>query len=300
MTYSSIWAELRATAFCQDWIDAGGLRTRYLASGAEKSPPLILLHGTGGHAEAYCRNLGSHGRHFRTYAIDMIGHGWTDKPDIPLEIPAYVDHLLRFMDVMKIERAHVSGESLGGWVAARFALTHPDRLERLVLNTTGGSAARPEVMARIKELSQRAADDPSWDFIKARLEWLMADPARVTDDLIATRQAIYAADGFKQAMTNALVLQDMPVRQRNLLADGDWARIAAPTLVLWTTHDPTNPVDEGRRLAALIPNARFVVMEHCGHWPQFEDAETFNAVHIDFLNGKDVSQPHAARASSGA
>jgi 2-hydroxy-6-oxonona-2,4-dienedioate hydrolase len=167
---------------------------------------------------------------------------------------------------------------------------HPDRLDRLVLNTTGGSAARPEVMARIKELSQRAADDPSWDFIRARLEWLMADPAQVTDDLVATRQAIYAADGFKQAMTNALVLQEMDIRKRNLLSDGEWARIVAPTLVLWTTHDPTNPVDEGRRIASLIPASRFVVMEHCGHWPQFEDARTFNSIHIDFLNDRNTDR----------
>lgn len=221
--------------------------------------------------------------------MDMIGHGWTDKPDRPLEIEQYVDHLLRFLDAMKIDRAHVSGESLGGWVAARFAVSHPDRLSRLVLNTTGGSVARPEVMARIKELSQRAADDPTWEFIKARLEWLMADKSRVTDDLIATRQAIYAADGFKQAMRNALVLQDMEIRKRNLLSEDDWTRIVAPTLVLWTTHDPTNPVDEGRRIASMIPGAAFAVMEHCGHWPQFEDAGTFNRLHIDFLRGKDIS-----------
>jgi 2-hydroxy-6-oxonona-2,4-dienedioate hydrolase len=290
MSYSSIWADLRGVSFCQGWIDADSLRTRYLASGDESHPALLFLHGTGGHAEAYCRNLGPHGRYFRTYSIDMIGHGWTDKPDVPMEIPLYVDHVRRFLDAMKIDRAHISGESLGGWVAARFALLHPDRVDRLVLNTTGGSAARPEVMARIKELSQRAADDPSWDFIKARLEWLMADPKRVTDDLIATRQAIYASDGFKRATKNALVLQEMEIRKRNLLADDDWAGIKAPTLVLWTTHDPTNPVAEGRRIASLIPNAEFVIMDHCGHWPQYEDAETFNSVHIDFLRGGDVSR----------
>jgi len=289
MTYSSLWADLRGVSFSQAWINVGGLRTRVLASGDPGAEPLVLLHGTGGHAEAYSRNLGPHGKHFRTYAIDMIGHGWTDKPDRPLEIDAYLDHLLRFLDAMKIERAHISGESLGGWVAARFALLHPDRLARLVLNTTGGSAARPEVMARIKELSQRAADSPTWEFIKARLEWLMADKAVVTDDLVATRQAIYASDGFGQAMRNALVLQEMDIRKRNLLADADWSRIAAPTLVLWTTHDPTNPVDEGRRIASLIPGASFVVMEHCGHWPQFEDADTFNRVHIAFLKGEDIS-----------
>jgi len=283
MNYSSIWTDLRGVCFCQDWISAGGLRTRYLASGNPGLPPLIFLHGTGGHAEAYCRNLGPHASHFRTYAIDMVGHGWTDKPDIPMEIPVYTDHLLKFLDAMKIDRAHISGESLGGWVAARFALNHPDRVQSLVLNTTGGSTARPEVMARIKELSQKAADDPSWEFIKARLQWLMADPRQVTEDLIAVRQAIYASDNFREAMLNLLVLQEMDIRQRNLISDDDWSRIAVPTLVLWTTHDPTNPVEEGRRIASMIPGSRFMVMENCGHWPQFENPEAFNLLHIDFL-----------------
>ena len=283
MNYSSVWTDLRGVSFCQDWVLAGGIRTRYLAAGKQEAPPLIFLHGTGGHAEAFCRNLGPHSSHFRTYAIDMVGHGWTDKPDMPIEIPVYVDHLLKFLDAMNIERAHISGESLGGWVAARFALNYPDRVDRLVLNTTGGSAARPGVMARIKELSQRAVDDPSWAFIKARLEWLMADPLRVTDDLVAVRQAIYASSDFRQAMKNLLVLQEMDVRRRNLIADNEWSQIVAPTLVVWTTHDPTNPVEEGRRIASMIPKSQFVVMENCGHWPQFEDSEGFNALHIDFL-----------------
>jgi 2-hydroxy-6-oxonona-2,4-dienedioate hydrolase len=288
--FSSFWTDLRGAGFCQNFVDAGGIRTRYLSAGADNQPPLIFLHGTGGHAEAFVRNLADHGKVFRTFAIDMVGHGWTDKPDRLMDIAAYVDHLARFLDAVRIDRAHISGESLGGWVAARFALTHPDRLDRLVLNTTGGSTAHPQVMAKIIELSTRAATNPTWEFIKARLEWLMADPASVTDDLVAARQAIYSAPGFSEAMRRILVLQDMEVRKRNLIADAEWRQIKSKTLVLWTTHDPTNPVAEGARIAAMIPQSSFVVMKNCGHWPQFEDAPTFNAIHIDFLLGRDIAQ----------
>lgn len=281
--YRSIWTELVGVSFSQGFLDANGVRTRYLASGDPASPGLILLHGVGGHAEAYVRNLQAHGEHFRTLAIDMIGHGWTDKPDIPMEIDAYVDHLLSALDALKLDRAHISGKSLGGWVAARFATRHPDRVDRLVLNTTGGSTANPAVMARIKELTLRAATDPSWDFVRSRLEWLMYDKIDVFEDLVAVRKNIYSAPGAADAMRRALVLQDMDVRVRNLLQPADWASIKAKTLVLWTTHDPTNGVPEGRRIASMIPNSEFVVMEDCGHWPQFEDAETFNRLHIEFL-----------------
>lgn len=282
--YRSIWSELTGVSFSQGFLNAGGVRTRYLAAGDPTLPGLILLHGVGGHAEAYVRNLAAHGKRFHTVAIDMIGHGWTDKPDVPMEIGAYVAHLAAVLDSLGLDRAHISGESLGGWVAARFAIEHPDRIGRLVLNTTGGSTANPAVMSRIKELTLRAATDPSWDFVRSRLEWLMHDKADVYEDLVAVRKNIYSAPDAAEAMRRALILQEMDVRLRNLLQPEDWARISAETLVLWTTHDPTNGVPEGRRIASMIPHSRFVVMEECGHWPQFEDVETFNQIHIDFLS----------------
>ena len=289
----SLWQDLNQTEYAQGWFDARGIRTRYLRSGSTELPPLILLHGVGGHAEASARNLRRHGRHFNTWALDLIGHGWSDKPAHPYEIHHYVDHVLRFMDAQGWDRAHISGESLGGWVAARMAASHGDRVDRLVLNTAGGSRAEPTVMARIKSLSMRAAEDPTWEFIKARVEWLMAHPGHATDDLVACRQAIYAQPGFKQAMANAMVLQDMEVRTRNLIGPEDYGHIMAPTLVLWTSHDPTADVTEGQRIADMIPHSRFVVMENCGHWPQWEDTLTFDRIHINFLSGQALEQPLA-------
>lgn len=285
-THHSFWADLRAGAFSQGYLDAAGIRTRYLHAGTRGKPPLILIHGTGGHAEAYTRNLVAHGEHFDTYAIDLVGHGWSDKPLAPYEIPVYVEHLRAVLDALGFERAHLSGESLGGWVAARFALEHPQRVDRLVLNTTGGATFDLAVMERIRTLSTAAVENPSWETIKARLEWLMADPAVVTDDLIACRQAIYAQPAMRAAMPHILCLQEPDIRRRNNLTDAQWAAIHAPTLVLWTDKDPTGAVSVGERIAGLIPHARLEVMQRCGHWPQFEDAPRFNALHIGFLQGR--------------
>lgn len=286
-THHSFWTDLRAGSFSQGYLTAGGIRTRYLHAGERGKPPLILMHGTGGHAEAYTRNLIAHGEHFDTYAIDLVGHGWSDKPLAPYEISAYVQHLRAVLDTLGFERAHLSGESLGGWVGARFALEYPDRVDRLVLNTTGGATLDLAVMERIKTLSTAAVENPSWDTIKARLEWLMADPAVVTDDLIACRQAIYAQPAMRAAMPHILCLQEPDIRRRNNLTDAEWAAIKAPTLVLWTDKDPTAAVSVGQHIADLIPNARLEVMLRCGHWPQFEDAPRFNDLHVGFLHGQD-------------
>ena len=282
---SSFWIDLRAGAFSQGYLTAGGYRTRYLHAGQHGQPPLILLHGTGGHAECYSRNLLAHGEHFDTYAIDLIGHGYSDKPSFPYEIDVYVEHVRAVIDTLGFNQIRLSGESLGGWVAARFALKYPERVTQIVLNTTGGATMNLEVMQRIKTLTMAAVATPTWDTVKARLEWLMADPATVTDDLIACRQAIYQAPGMLEAMPHILCLQEPDIRARNNLTDDEWRAIKAPTLVLWTDKDPTAAVEVGERITSLIPNSEFALMIGCGHWPQFEDPETFNTLHLRFLKG---------------
>jgi len=113
----------------------------------------------------------------------------------------------------------------------------------------------------------------------------MADKTRNYDDVIASRQAIYQLPGFVGAMRDILALQDPEVRARNIITTEEYGEIDAPTLVLWTSDDPTADVSEGRRIASMIPNAEFVVMDDCGHWPQYERPEEFNRIHLDFLLG---------------
>lgn len=284
--YESIWIDLQGVAFEQGYLTtASGVRTRYLHAGDFDKPTLILLHGSGGHAEAYVRNLRAHAQHFSTWSIDMIGHGHTDKPGYPLEIEHYVTHLISFLDSVGAQRTHLSGESLGGWVAARAAIDCPDRVNRLVLNTAGGSQADLAVMNRIKILSMAAATDPTWEKVQDRIVWLMADKSKTYDDIVASRLAVYTQPNYASAMSDAMALQDPEIRARNLLTADDYGRISAPTMVLWTSDDPTADVAEGKRIASMIPGARFVVMDGCGHWPQYEDAATFDRIHIDFLLG---------------
>jgi 2-hydroxy-6-oxonona-2,4-dienedioate hydrolase len=283
MTFTSVWSDLNQVEFSQGFIDAGGYRPRYLHAGDTSKPALLMLHGITGHAEAYVRNLAAHAEHFSVWAIDFIGHGYSAKPEHPLEIKHYVDHVFKFMAAIGVEKAYFSGESLGGWVTARIASDYPEKVERIVLNTMGGTMANPAVMERLLTLSTEAANDPSWERVKARLEWLMADPAMVTDDLIKTRQMIFQQPEWKMACEMNMALQNPEIRQRNMLTDDDLRKIQAPAMVLWTTKDPSGPVDEGRRISELIPNGQLAVMENCGHWPQYEDTPTFNKLHLDFL-----------------
>jgi 2-hydroxy-6-oxonona-2,4-dienedioate hydrolase len=280
---ASLWSELEGLDFSIRHVQVGEWSTRVLETGAGE--PFILMHGTGGHLEAFARNLRALGAHYRLIAYDYPGHGWTTAASGDLELSDYEDHLLELMDVLGIERAHLSGESLGGWVAAKFAAAHPERVGSLVLNTPGGTMATPEVMERIRSLSQAAADDPSEERIRARLEWLMADPASVTDELVAVRRGIYGRAGFAQSMRHILCLQDPEVRRRNLITDAELAAIAAPTLVIWTSDDPSGPAGAGMAMAEQIRNGRFQLIDDAGHWPQWEQREQFDRIVLEFLGG---------------
>src|SRR3954469_12758208 len=102
---STIWVDLLGAQV--KYYDAAGLRTRSIEAGSGDA--LILLHGSGGHAEAYARNVMPLAQHFRTCSIDMIGHGFTDKPDGAYEAPNYAKHIMAFMDAAGIQRAHIAG-----------------------------------------------------------------------------------------------------------------------------------------------------------------------------------------------
>ena len=281
--HQSVWSDLQGIAFEQGYVDAGGVRTRYLHAGKKGDPVLIFIHGTGGHAEAYVRNLDAHAKYFDVYALDLLGHGYTDKPERDYRVPDYVTQIAAFMDALGIGKASLSGESLGGWVASHFAVSHPDRLEKLVLNTASGDKVNREALAKLREMSVAAVEDPSWDRLKGRLEWLMWDKSLVHDDLVRSRQAIYEQPQMKKAIKHILAMHTPEAREFYAIKPEQWAAIKAPTLVLWTDHDPTATVEVGKQLADAIPGSKFVVMEGCGHWPQFEDAPTFNRIHVDFL-----------------
>lgn len=278
---TTVWTDLAGLDYSIRHVPVGSWSTRVLESGT--GTPFILMHGTGGHLEAFTKNLRALSASYRVIAYDYPGHGWTTVTETDLEIDAYVDHLIGLMDTLGVERAHLSGESLGGWVAVKFAARYPHRVGRLVLNTPGGTMATPEVMERIRSLSQAAADDPSDERIRARLEWLMADPRSVTDELVAIRRGVYRRPGFPASMRHILCLQDPEIRRRNLVTDDELAAITAPTLVIWTSDDPSGPAKAGLDMAERIPAGEFHLIDGAGHWPQWEQPERFDQIVLEFL-----------------
>lgn len=284
----TIWVDLMG---CQVQYYGKKYRTRVIEAG--KGEPLILIHGVGGHAEAYSRNVVRLGQHFRTMAMDLVWHGFSSKPPYNHNsVDTYCEQLLDLADSLGVNKVNIEGESLGGWVAMWFALHHLDRLNKMILNTTAGirfSAGsveeRPETGVNLlRERSLAAINNPNRETIKKRLEWLMAKPDRVSDELTDVRYKIYTEPETRRALTDVF---------SNSFGGGDSARyylseeqvrqIRVPTLVLWSDYNPGHGPDAGERVAKLIPGSQYVCIKDAAHWPQWEQPEAHDRAVIAFL-----------------
>lgn len=282
------WASVDREPLRISFPDVDGVRTRVIEAGDPSRRPLLLTHGIGGHAEAFIHNLAALGRHARVVAYDLPGHGWSSAPARSYEIDGYCRHLDAMLDLIGAERASVCGQSLGGWVALRYAARAPRRIERLVLVGAGGTRSDPSVMARIRQQSLDAVTHLSPSSVRRRLELIIADSALITDDLVDCRVRIYAQPDALERMERILCLQNLEIRQRNILTEEELGSVEAPTLVISGDCDTVVPLAVARDdIARHVPDSQLSVMNGCGHWPQFEDPDEFNRRTITFLTESD-------------
>lgn len=288
-----IWHHLQGVEFKQTFYDAGGIRTRAIEAG--QGPVVVLLHGTGGHAEAYAKNIAAHAQHFHVYAIDMVGHGYTEAPaDAEYDMQGYVDHLLGFLNAIQADKACISGESLGASVACWFALQHPDRVEKLVFNTGIPLAPdTPEGIQQMRDLldrAKKASGAPTLETIRMRMNWLFADADKsLTDELVESRFRIYSQPGRAPVLgriTQEAIGQLIdPESQKTWYRPNQLAELDCPVLLVWSHHNPGQPLPLAQKAADMIPDAKLVVLEQSAHWPQWEEPDAFNAAHLGFLLG---------------
>ncbi len=125
------------------WLDLLGAQVRYrgrkyktrtIEMGEQNADKLILIHGVGGHAEAYSRNLRRLGERYHAIAIDLVWHGLSSKPafDKDRMVPTYSEQILDIFDDLGVQKGSIEGESLGGWVTMYTALNHPDRVDKII------------------------------------------------------------------------------------------------------------------------------------------------------------------------
>lgn len=282
-TYRSIWSHLATVPHRQDWVQTGDFKTRYVEAGKRGNPPLIMIHGTGGSWEAFCANLGPLSAHFHCFAIDMIGCGYTEKPDRPYVIAEHVTQIKNFMTALDLKTASLIGISMGSWTASRFALAHPDKTDKLIILSAFGLSDDQEEIGAILTRRGKAFDTPTWASVKDVFDKLILDEHNRADDLIGLRLQTYQQPSMKAAGENILAVFKPEFLVENLITPAQWREIPVPTLVVAAIDDRPLYVKTARTIAGLIPQASLVEVDKVGHWPQFEDPAKLNRLIADFL-----------------
>jgi pimeloyl-ACP methyl ester carboxylesterase len=250
-----------------------GTKIHYIDKGT--GPVVILLHGLGGSGGNWALNTPALADGFRVIVPDQVGFGQSDKPIINYRIATYVDWLDALYKELKIERASLVGNSMGGWIAAAYALAHPDKVDKLVLVDSGGFAP-PENF----DMRQLAAMNPSTrEGMKQLSALLFFNKLFQSDAAIdaALTSRVKAGDGYTINSLNE------SVARREDFLDNRLGGIRAPTLIIWGRNDGLTPLAIGERFKKEIAGSELLVIDQAGHFPQLEKAAEFNNGVIKFL-----------------
>jgi pimeloyl-ACP methyl ester carboxylesterase len=263
-----------------------GQRIEYYDVGT--GPVVVLLHGLGSSAEhdwgACITRLSAH---HRVLAPDQLGFGASDKPLIDYGIQTWVDFLGEFLRVEKVDTFTLAGESLGGWIAAQYAI------QSLGATSTAGAAfplPRPSRLVLVDAAGHRhlaegfGGSNPGLSLAGSRalLSAIYFDPARATEAAAREQFALSLSKGdawtIHSLMSNRSVVAEA--------VDDKLGQISVPTLVVWGANDHLIPIEDGRDFAARIPGARLVVVPESGHAPGIEKPDEVVAAIEGFLGGR--------------
>lgn len=272
----SFWVAVVARAQAPKEVLVFGQKIQYVEAGS--GPTVILLHGLGGSSQAWQFNIGPLAEKYHVVVPDQIGFGKSDKPLVNYRIRTYVDFLDQFCKQLKIERATLVGNSMGGWIAAMFTASFPDRVDKLVLEDAAGYAPPKDFDTRV-----------FWGLNPTTREGMKVLVAKVfynkafqtdafIDQSIAARLA--AGDGYTiNSITESII------RGEDFL-DEVVKTIKRPTLIIWGRQDGLVPLAEGERFNKDIAGSKMIVIDQCGHVPNLEKPGEFNAAVLKFLAGE--------------
>ncbi|MDQ6676323.1 MAG: alpha/beta hydrolase [Acidobacteriota bacterium] len=233
---------------------------------------MILLHGLGSDSSEWSRVSSKLASRSRLIMPDQIGFGQSDKPNLRYRTGTLVSFLEGFCDALRIERTSLIAHGVSGNAAAAFAAMHPERIDRLILVSTGfllqsagiellNPATREEsreLTRRIRHESNAFAADEVW------AEFMISSYAN-------------------QALIDSALRGDDPVGE---LLTG----LRPPALVVWGREDSFTPIGTGERIHVAIPHSQLSIVEGCGHSPQREQPASFAEIVNEFLTGSEAHQ----------
>lgn len=271
----------------------GGIETRIFQAGSD-GHPVLLVHGAGVSGASWLRNIDALGEQFQVCAPDTLGHGLThpgpDRAGPPH--PAMVAHLAALVDHLHWPKFHLVGSSFGALLAALLYFRMPERVDRLVVVSSGSFVNTDEELAQsLKEAYANglsAIVDPTMENCRARMARICHDPAAVSDAMIFMQLTEYAMPWARQAFEQRLrgmmdIAACRPYRVLDRLE-----QFALPVLLLWGHNDTRGIYARAQDARRRMPDARLIAFDRCKHHPHIEHAVKFNGIVARFLRSESL------------
>jgi pimeloyl-ACP methyl ester carboxylesterase len=271
-------------------VEIEALPIRYLAAG--EGPPLVLLHGAGDNSLDWRWVLPALARKHRVYAPDLPGSPDSARPDVAYYSPAFFERFVAaFVDALQIGPATFVGNSLGGLIALRLALSEPDLVRALILVGSAGlgSAINPLFTSvNVPFLGESAM--PFWRtragaYQRAwgRTALLFAHPpGSVPREWLAEQCRLAQSPGYLEAHLSVLRAIVSPLGQREVLVDR-LPSLKVPTLVVWGERDRVFPRSQARDAVTRLRDGSLSLIPNCGHMPHVECPDRFLGAIDGFL-----------------
>ncbi len=249
----------------------------YRLEGPAGAPVLLLSNSLGTTLDMWEPQSAAFAAHFRVLRYDTRGHGGSTESPGPYSIAQLGGDVVRLLDHLGIERAHLCGLSMGGITAMWVALHHPERVLRLVLSNTAAWIGPASNWTERAERVRLEGMTPIAPAVVAR--WLTPEHAAGHPRQVEALQAMLRATPASAYIANCIAVRDNDLREQV-------AGIGVPTLVLAGSGDIPTPPTDGRFLAATIPDCRYVELD-AAHLSNQEQPGAFNAAVLEFLAASD-------------
>jgi pimeloyl-ACP methyl ester carboxylesterase len=264
-----------------------GQRLAYLDQG--HGPPVVLLHGFGGSMWQWEYQQTELSAGHRVITLDLLGSGLSDKPDIDYRPDRLVEFFRGFLDELHIHRTSLVGNSMGAGLAIAFALTYPDRVDRIVLI----SGLPPDVRSNlVSPLMKRAVETkvPAWLADLGNRLFGSEATEKVLKEIVFDHRLLTPAvleRSKRNRRQPGIITPLMSLRDHLPQWESGFARrlpeLSKPTLILWGDHDRLFPPKVAVEMQALIPHSVLHVIPNAGHIPQWEQPRLVNEYLTAFL-----------------
>lgn len=275
--------------FEEKYIRVNGIRIRYFDEGKGKT--LVLLHGLGGSATNWFKNIKELSQNHRVIVPDLPSFG---KSEIPAVDPDDVNYdffahfLKEFLKLLGIKKASIIGNSMGGGISVNFALKFPKNTEKLIIACGTGLGKEIGLLFFRKHpiVSRIFFYALSKEFVLRSLLRLVVYDPKTLDEINIRGYADWLKKPEIRKKIRIIAQRALGTEGQEWLFLDNLEKISVPTLIIWGNNDQILPSKHGMKAHELIKNSKLVIFDKCGHVPQIEKPKEFNRVLVEFLDKK--------------